>query len=232
MATTLATILVSVRDQINEPVPDFWSDAELLRYANRGIRDLWRQINQAYQDYHFALDIAVTQAAGASELSNVPANCGIIRGLEVLDFDTHPFHYRPKAYNHPEFIAARQMDALQQGASGVILYAATGLGAPVGAPTIRVAPTTSAEVTLRLTYQPTIGAELTTADNVPAPGEADQALIEWTTAYALGRQRNAGAPDPARLTNYQLEVTKILVGIAPRDESEPTVAEGMFEGWS
>jgi len=229
MPTALSTILLSVRDQINEPVADFWTDGEIVRYINNGIRDLWRHINQTHQDYHFAIDVAVEQQAGMDTLANVPANCGVVQLLEPLDGESSPLHYWRRSPNHPEFVAARQDQAINPSSGGAIFYAITGAGAPVAAPTIRVAPLLSATIPLRLSYQPVIGPQLTVTDNNPIPGESDQALIEWAAAYAVGRQRHNGTPDAARMANYNVEVQKILIALAPRDESDADVVRGVFD---
>jgi len=230
MATTLQTILNMTRDAINEAVPRFWSDAELLRYMNRGIRDAWRQISLTNQNYSFSINSSVSLAANATSLSSVPSNLAIVFQLEPVDMVAYPINFIGLEYTRAEFQNARR-ETLAHNPSqpGTIYYSVTGAGAPVAAPTIYVAPVVSATITLALAYRPTIGAELIATDNVPLPGELDQALVHWTAAYALGRERGDAAPDAGRMQQFQREIDVILVSITPRDEQEDNVVIAMFE---
>jgi hypothetical protein len=229
MPTTLQTILTDARAAINAQSDPFWSDPEILRYINRGIADVRRSINQTHQDYHFELDVTVEHQPGVDTLVNVPADCGVIYGLEVVDRAAHPLLYVRKDWQHASFQDARQRSGLDPLTGGIIYYTATGVGAPLAAPTIRVAPPVSAVVTLRLTYQPVPDITLGLSDNVPLPANADEALIQWTVAYMVGRQRPDQQPDATRMGLYNVEVQKIMVAIAPRDESETRTVEPLFE---
>lgn len=230
MATTLQTILNMTRDALNEAVPRFWSDAELLRYMNRGIRDAWRQISVTNQNYQFSINTSVTLAANASTLSGVPSDLSVLFQIEPVDLIANPINFVGKEYTSAEFQNARANDQSHDPQQpGVIYYCVTGAGAPVAAPTVYVAPQVSAEVTLAIAYRPTIGAELAATGTVPLPGELDQALVHWTTAHALGRERGDAAPDTMRMQLYQRELDVILVAITPRDEQEDQVVSAMFE---
>lgn len=231
MATLMSAIIVIARDRLNEPVPRFWSNAELLRYANRGIRDMHRQLGANHQDYFHAIDITVTQAADATQLSGVPSNVTVINGIEPADLTGTGRHlvYMRRDYNGADFQSARSRSAIDPSNAGVILYAPTQAGGPVAAPVIHVAPKLSQTVTLRLTYRPTVGNELVATDPNPIPGESDNALAHWIVAYAKGRQTEKQRPDADELLMYQDEVSKILASITPRDVSAPEVVEAMFE---
>lgn len=230
MATTLQTILNMTRDALNEAVPRYWSDAELLRYMNRGIRDAWRQISVTNQNYQFQIDVAATLDANATTVTGVPSNLSVLFQIESVDMVAHPITFIGKEYTSADFQnARRQADAQDPTQPAVVYYCLTGAGAPVAAPTIHVAPTVSAQVALAIAYRPTIGAELAASGTVPLPGEVDQALVHWTVAHALGRERGDAAPDSTRMGWYQSEIDKILVAITPRDEQEDQVVEAMFE---
>lgn len=230
MATTLQTILNMTRDALNESVPRFWSDAELLRYMNRGIRDAWRQISVTNQNYQFQLDVAATLTASATTITGVPSNLAVLFQIEPLDMVAHPITFIGKEYTSADFQnARREADDVDPSQPNIVYYCLTGAGAPVAAPTIHVAPSVSATVTLALAFRPTIGAELIATGVVPLPGEVDQALIHWTTAYALGRERGTAQPDAEHLRLYQRELDVILVAITPRDEQEDQIVGAMFE---
>lgn len=231
---TLASIIILTRDALNEPVPRFWSDAELIRYLNRGIRDAWRQISMVNQNYQFTLSTAVTLAAGADVLSNVPTDVSVVLNLEPADMVSNPLVFVPKSdYADADFQNARRntQDGQTQDAGqvGRIFYMLAGAGAPVAAPTIHIAPRVNAEVTLALAYRPVIGAELGASSLVPLPGELDMALAHWAIAHALGRQRGSAEPDGPRMLMYQAELDKALPAIDPRDETGDDVVVAMFE---
>jgi hypothetical protein len=234
LATTLQTIITMTRDALNEAVPRYWSDAELLRYMNRGIRDAWRQISMVNQNYQFSLSTSVTMAADADTLSSVPADLAIVLNLEAADMVANPIHFFGVSdYANADFQSARRQSqggqAIDSAAPGKVFFCVVGAGAPVAAPTIYVAPRINAAITLALAYRPTIGAELTATGNVPLPGELDQALVHWTAAYAVGRQRGDAGPDTTHLGLYQGEMNKLIASIDPRDESGDETVVAMFE---
>lgn len=234
MSTTLQTVLNMTRDALNEAVPRYWSDVELLRYMNRGIRDAWRQITLTNQNYQFSLNTSVTLAANADVLTNVPTDVSVIFNLESLDMVAHPINFIGRTdYANAEFQNARRRSQAGETHNpdqpGTIFFCLVGAGAPVGAPTVYVAPRVSAALTLALAYRPVIGAELTATGLVPLPGELDQALVHWTAAYAIGRERSSAEPDAPRISLYQREVDVILAAITPRDEQEDQTVQAFFQ---
>jgi hypothetical protein len=72
MSTTLTTLLAQVRDYIDEPTADRWTDAELTRYINQGMRQVQSTIESANSDYFLRVEVA-TASAGSSELA-LPAD--------------------------------------------------------------------------------------------------------------------------------------------------------------
>lgn len=228
MATPLSTILASVRINLQEETAKLWTDAEIVAHLNSGIKDLWRALNTQYQNFFFTTSTAVTYAASAETLANVPSDVSTILGLELVTPSTYPsivFEY--KDYSSVEFQSARAATALDPTTAGRIFFCATGAGAPTAAPTVYIAPKLTAALTLRLTYIPTVGT-LTSASNNPVPGESDKALEAWATAHARSKIRPDQAPDPEWLAIYATEKTNILVAVAPRQEVTDQVAESVF----
>ena len=68
MSTSLSAIMLEVRDMLDEPVASRWSDAELTRYINQGLRQVQSQIQAANEDYFLRVETA-TAAAGTYELA-------------------------------------------------------------------------------------------------------------------------------------------------------------------
>ncbi|MCA1841397.1 MAG: hypothetical protein LC723_13925, partial [Actinobacteria bacterium] len=114
-----------------------------------------------------------------------------------------------------------------------IFYAIAGPGGPVGAPTIRTAPTLNADVAVRFTYIPPLPPSLAGADLVPIPGESTNALVAWGVAYARAKEREDRAPDPGWFAIYGQEKMNILEGLGVRQLQEGRVVDAFFEEyWS
>src|SRR4051812_12123038 len=108
MATTIASLISIIRGHLNEPVEtaaSYWLDTELAALIDKGARDLFRAINDNFQNYFLTIDTTnVTQAANAAVLSGVPADVGIVRGLEPVDLTARPgLIYVPRDYNSIDF---------------------------------------------------------------------------------------------------------------------------------
>lgn len=228
MPTKLSTILTAVRDNLHEPVAKLWSDARLLAHLNSGIKDLARSLNTQYQNFFFETNPNVTYVASSDRLSNVPAHTSTILGLELVDPTLYPgliFVY--KDFNADEFISARAVSAQSPTNRGRVFFCATGAGAPTGAPTIYIAPKLDTNLSLRLTYVPSLN-DRTADDHNPVPGESDKALECWATAHARSKIREDQTPDPEWLALYATEKANILTAITPRQEVTDQVAESVF----
>lgn len=233
MASTIASIITLSRTTLNELVEitdGFWTDDQLAAWADKACKDLWRAINDLQnQDYFLTVDEAlVSQAASSSSLTGVPSDVGIVRGIEARTLSSSRLIYEQQPYNSIKFQRARAADALDTTQGGTVFYAVTGAGAPVAAPTIRVAPQITAVQLLRLIYVPSL-ATVTKAGNNPIPGESDNAISAWVNAYALGKEAEERIPDPGWLKIYGTEKANLLVSLTPRADEDDTVAEAFFE---
>lgn len=229
MATTLTTIVTDARNHLLEATASFWSDAELVRLAALGCEDLWKAIIDVYQDYFLTIDETnVSQAADATSLTGVPSDVFRVKAIEprTLTIESST-KYRPLDFNHPDFLRARMETAVDP-AGRVIYYDVISTGAPVGAPTIRVAPKINSALNLRLVYIPTLGT-LSGASNNPIPGHSDNAIKAWIVAYARAKEREDRSPDPEWISVYASEKQNILTVVTPRQEDEPEVAEAIFQ---
>jgi hypothetical protein len=234
--STVASIITLVRVNLNElaEITDgFWTDAQIAAWIDKGARDLWRAINDLQnQDYFLTVDATnVASVANTEALAGVPADVGIVRGLEPRSLSSYPnLNFENAAYNSTKFQRARREGAVSpSNYGGMVYYAVTGAGAPVAAPTIRIGPTLDAAVLLRLSYAPTLATITKTTDPNPIPGESDNALAAWATAYAKGKETEEGLPDPGWLTIYGTEKQNLLVSLTPRADEDDTVAEAFFE---
>lgn len=238
MATTLQSLITDVRALLIAPITgdnadEFWTDAELLGHMNRGIKELWREINDLYEDHFLTVDKTnVYLAASTEQLVGVPADVAIVRHLGPRDPTAYPYlRFEAKSYDHRDFIAAETQSAQDSSHVRLIYFYISQAGAPVAAPEIHTAPLVNATILLTLKYVQTLPL-YTATDNNPIPGESDQALISWTHAWARAKEREDRSPDPNIIATYAAERAKILTSLAPRQTQDEEVAEALFEEWS
>jgi hypothetical protein len=233
MATTIGSIITRARRQLVELTPRFWSDAELLDIAIEGVQDLWKSVKSVNQHYLATIDVTnVSLAASAYQLTGVPADVAIVLGIEprVPASNVNAF-FRPRNYFDPVFAQCRTQPA-QEPNGLVIWYDLTGAGAPVAAPTVRVAPAITSAMNLQFSYVPTLDASLiTTASSNPIPGETDHMLKCWIIAHARAKETEGRTPDATYMGMYETDKSKLVASVLPkRQEDEPDVVEAMFEG--
>lgn len=232
MSTTLAEIEVLVRDKLNEPTPKFWSSAELRRDMKSCQKDLWRAIVDLKGEHYLTITTdRVSVVSGQTDLIGVPTDVHKVYNVEVADpsvsSSTSKLFFTPLDWNHKLFASARSHATLDPQAGGEIYYAIIGQGAPVGAPTIKIAPLLSTDVALSFAYVPTINT-IDDDDYIHIPGEADNAIVAWTIAYSRAKEREDRAPDPAWLAIYATEKRNLLQSLGLRQYQEVQVADGMF----
>lgn len=232
MATLISTLVTRARKPLLEATARFWTDADLLVHAVDGINDLWGAILDLHQEHFNTIDETnVSLAANATSLTGVPSDVFRIGGIYPRDLTTsgaaRNLTFEPRDFNHADFIGARSLSP-QDPNGQTVYYCLNGAGAPVSAPTIRIAPKLNAAVDLTLVYVPTFGA-LTASDNNPIPGESNKAIVAWIVAYARADEREDRSPDPEWLAIYGTEKKNLLQRLTPRQTQEPDVVEGFFE---
>ena len=237
MATLLSALETQVRRHLDESTASFWSSAELIDIMNNGIKDLWRPIVDLKEEYFLTIDTTnVTMAANTATLTGVPADVHKVYLIEALDTSSDSaaagLTFLPQDYNHGNVQAARAQDAVDP-KNSVVYYSVTGAGAPTGTSStvIYVAPQIKTTTSLRFVYVPVIAAK-TTSDNNPIPGEADNALIAWTVAWARAKERESRSPDPEWIAVYGTEKQNILQSLGVRQLQEPKIVDAMFEQYS
>lgn len=210
----------------------FWSSEELIDILNKGIHDLWGALIDLNEDHHQTVDTTnVSMAADDDVLTGVPTDVFRVLLIEPLDMTASGAHrwvrFTPKPYNSSAFTNARALASQDPSAGLEIYYSVSQAGAPIGAPTIHVAPAVSTTITLRFVYVPTLAAK-TASDSNPIAGQSDNALIAWTVAYARAKEREDRSPDPNWIAIYATEKNGLLVRLAPRQTQEPEVVEDFF----
>lgn len=235
MATTFTSLETVVRRHLKEASASFWSSAELVQHFNDGLQHMWGAIIDLYEEHFITIDETnVSLAADATSLTGVPATTFRVYLIEPRDTTsagTAPnTMFRPKRYKSAEFANARAMTKQEIGSGLVIYYAVQGAGYPVGTPTITTGPKISTALNLRFVYVPGIAVKVVGDDN-PIPGQSDQALIAYCTAWALAKDREDKMPDPGWLQIFKTEKDAVLGRLKPRQEQEETIVEDLFAGW-
>jgi len=243
MATALSSIETQARRHLVETTASFWSSAELVDIINNGIKDIWRAIVDLKEEYYLVVnDTGVSLAADSSTLAGLPEDIHKVYLIEPRDVssnsDNKNLHFEPIDYNHPRARAARTQNAISP-SNNVIYYSVIGAGAPVDYDTappvgvniaIRVQPQVSSAVNLTLVYVPTLPT-FVAADEHPIPGEADQALINWTVSWARAKERDDRSPDPNWLATYSTEKQNLLQSLGLRQFQEAKVVDAFFESY-
>ena len=234
MATLISTIETLSRRQLLEPTASFWTSAELVDLIILGIRDLWRDVVDLKAEHYLTVDNTnVTLPADQSTLAGIPADVHKIYLIEPRDTSSTSSNtgliFMPLDYNDPKFQLGRSQADIDP-SNDVIHYAITGRGGPVNPITIYVAPQVNSAVNLSFVYVPVLGT-LASTDNVPIPGEADNALIAWTIAFARAKEREDRSPDPNWLAVYATEKQHLLQSLGLRQYQEPEFVDPIFESY-
>jgi hypothetical protein len=238
MASKMSDLIVQVRDFIVEPSANYWTDAELLRYMTQGAKNMWGAILNTYGDQYLVVsrDGSVFYDVNSDRLSGVPKDCFRVHQIEPVDTTSggqnQNIIFVPKKFNHPDFTAARSIEGVDPSTVGQIYYDISGVGAPNESPmTILCAPRVTTKMPLLFAYNRTLGPLSLDSIN-PIAGESDMALIAWTVAFALGKEQASGQriPDAGWLTVYSTEKSSVLSAMMPRQDQEPEVVDGLFDG--
>lgn len=210
----------------------FWNDEDLTISLVKGAKDLWKAIIDLHQNHFTTIDESnCSIVSGSSSVAGVPADCFRILSIEPRDLtyagSQRNLGFKPRKYQSEAFQNMRALSG-SQGTDWDFVYDLLNAGSPVAAPTIKIAPTPTSTILLRLVYVHTLPA-LTEADDNPIPGESDHALVAWCVAFALSRQTEGQQPDPGWLSIYATEKQGLLTALTPRQEQEPEYVQGMFE---
>jgi hypothetical protein len=231
VATTLQTIVDRARKTLLEESASFWTDAELLAHANKGIKDLWKSIIDLYQDHVVTIDTTtMSVASGARVVTGVPSDLFRVVNIQPRTLGQSSSNpglvFQPRNLIHPEFVQA-QAAPNQTPRYMVCYYAVINAGAPVGAPTIRIAPGFTSEVLLEVHYNQVI-ADVAIGGNNPIPGESDLALEAWTIGWGRAKEREDRSPDPEYISIYATEKRNLLTVLTPRSVQDVDVVESFM----
>lgn len=232
MSTLISAVITDARATLLESSASFWTDAELLGHANNGIRDLWAGIIDLYQDHIVTIDETnMSIAASTSTITGVPTDLFRVLMIQPRILGTTSANpsliFKPRTLTHRDFVQAQASTAVSP-RNTIVYYCVLNAGAPVAAPSIRIAPQLTEAVNLGVWYNPTIATKIASDAN-PIPGESDKALLHYIIAFARAKEREDRSPDPEHLSIYATEKRKLLTVLTPRSVQEPDVVEAFFQ---
>jgi hypothetical protein len=225
----------STAPTVNTTGGRFWSSDELIAHANHAIQDLWKAILDAHGDHFKTTDITnVTTTADGETLTGVPTDVFRILRIEPRDVSSTGSYrnviFKPWSTDSDEAQEARSWGSVDPTIGVTVFFELEQAGAPIAAPTVRIAPKLTVAVPLRFVYAPVIATKTASDDN-PIPGSTDNAVVAWMVAYARAKEREDRMPDPNWLAIYGTEKRNTLTAITPRQEQEPEVVQDMFDVW-
>lgn len=233
MASTISEIEVQVRlNPLLETAASFWTSAELTQIIIRGIKDIWRDAVDLKQEHYLTInDTDVYLPADSWTLAGIPNDVHKVYLIEPRDLSstgtTAKTTFTPKEYNSVDFQTARGRSTVDPDSTD-FFYAIMGQGSPAGLTEIRIAPKSSSAVNLSFSYYYTLP-PLVSGSVVPIPGEADNALIAWTGAFARAKERESRGPDPEWLAIYATEKQHLLQSLGLRQVQEPQHVDMVFK---
>lgn len=187
----VSDVLTRVRNELAEPTPSEWSNAELVAYLNSGFQTMWRRASEIGAPFlQSRLTLTCPASANEIDLSEEetddaePVAVSVQRALGLAEGARRLLYVRPERFP----------------------FAATGSGDPdrwtlsggPSAPSILLFPTPTEAKTLHLTYIQSPGTlrydpTTLTDDEIPLPDQFCDLLVSWTVARAYNRL--GGKPD-------------------------------------
>ena len=246
MASQLVDIENRARIHLIEPTPNFWTSAELWTHISAGCKDLWRSIVDLKQEHFLHInttDVVMpasltpsggTTPAGAIGLTGLPTDIHKVYNIEPVNMgengDNVGLIYKPKDFNHDDFKLARTRPAITP-SNDTIYYHISLAGAPAGITQILCAPLVTANVAIAFGYIPILQPLVNSTDQIPIPGEADNALVAWCVAYARVKESEDRAPDANWLAIYNTEKEHLMQSLGLRQYQEPKYGDALFQDY-
>lgn len=231
-SSKISDIEALARQRLVEPTPRYWTSQELTDIIIAGIRDLWRDIVDLKQEHFLTVNQNdVYFPPNSDRLAGVPDDVHKVYLIEAKHMEENSanvgLQFMPLDYNHRNFQLARSRPAIMP-QNDTFYYSITAQGAPVGAPVIFCAPKTTQTLQIRFCYVPDLQ-PMTSGDFIPIPGEANNALVAWTVAYARAKETDDRSPDQNWLSIYATEKMHLLESLGLRQYQEPLMADALFQ---
>ena len=233
----VTTLRLLVRDQLDELSASFWSDAQILRYINRGKDRVWNRlkaVNEYYCTVTRTSNDGVLTIQGESYTANafrllagtsdyvLPPDFDQMSAIECITSGYTDLSITRMDINNPEFRALRSLTDDQQPMDEIFYDI---IGEPA---TIRIAPKVNVTLNLQITYVQTLADLSAETDRLALPNPLYQAVVDYAVSFALRQDRS-----PDALT-YEQSGDKLIAerfGSELRQTQDVQVARAFLEGF-
>ncbi len=118
MTITLAQMRQYVRDHIDEPIANYWTDVELNRYIAQSQKKLWRSIYRLKKDYFlsptgFTLNLVANQYK-YQQADGIPVDFFRVTAIRTTTPGFTDIEWVPTDPSSPEFVDGLRADVIVQ----------------------------------------------------------------------------------------------------------------------
>ena len=234
---TLGDLRTAVRDNLDEPTPSFWSNAQLNRFVNRAKDRVWTEVRKLKEDYFMisrsstdgtltifgnTYDTASFQISAAGTLTyTLPPDFAEMKLIECVtpNYEYVRFEYRDMA--HQDFRSARMVSS--QFTPEIVLFDIT------GERTLQLAQKSDTALDLRINYIPIVPDMADDTDLLEMPHALYMAVEEFATAAALKMDRDPNSAAWEQTGNASIARA---LGAAARQIQDPEFVSGYLSDWT
>jgi hypothetical protein len=233
----LSDLRTSVRDNLDEVTPSFWSNDRLNRAINRAKDRVWTEVRKLKEDYFMitrsstngiatifgdTYDTSLFRISNAGTLTyQLPPDFAEMKLIECITsgYEYVRFEYRDMA--HSDFRSARAMTS--QFTAEIFLFDI------VGERTLTLAQRSDQTLDLRLNYIPIVPDLSADADLLEMPHALYTAVEEFATATALKQDRDPNSAAWEQTGNASIARA---LGAAARQNQDPEFVAGYLSDWT
>ncbi len=234
---TLADLRTAVRDNLDEPTPSFWSNAQLNRFINRAKDRVWTEVRKLKEDYYLlsrsSTDGSIvifgnTYDCASFQISNsgtqtyqLPPDFAEMKLIECITPNYEYVRFEARDMSHPDFRSARQMTTMFT--AEIFLFDIT------GERTLQLAQRSDTTLDLRLSYVPIIPDMADDTDLLETPHALYMAVEEFATAAALKMDRDPNSAAWEQTGNASIARA---LGASGRQIQDPEFVQGYLSDWT
>lgn len=226
MAKTLLNLRTSVRDHIDEPTANYWTDLECNRAISNRYLELWARVSQLKKDYFLSpTPFTLTLVSGQYKYGSsdgVPSTLWRVTAMRTTTSGSQDVQWVPDDPNSPAFISGLRSDVV---VNSPLQYRYAVRGAGV----IWVSPLPQAAITVSVDYILQAVAVSSDSDTFVLP-DAYLDFVEYMATHDLLLKGPVGDP-PSWKGQAEAAWERIKIALdTPRQDQGPDLVIGMFDG--
>ena len=199
---TVDDLVTEVRSFLNESTAAFWTDAEIERWINNGVRNIAARAHCIEETESIVISSATTEYALSSSyvaVKRVLYQSGATAYKALLRGQKEQIGHVDKDLEEPEFF--------YESGEGVVIY-----------PIKDSSTVTSSGNTIYVVYVPAVST-LSGTSAIPTPEQFDRAIVYYATAQALFKKRFFGSAREY-MSQYYDEVDRFRADFIETPEKE------------